>query len=372
MDPAAVVTPPHAAGPLRLHPFRGLTLAPDRIGDVATGRTFARPYRDVAARLDRLRARGRLHVEETPALYLHEYSSAGITVRGLVGSLDISRRAAGIADAVVLPHEGIHPDQAAELADRMGQMQLNPAPILLVHDGPDAVRGLLRQIRTRPPDRSFVDRGGQQHRIWAMTDLDEQQALSDGLADSRALIADGHHRYAAYLRLQHDHPGPATSRGLAMLVDQGETPLFLGAIHRVLSGVDVAALDALGHLALVRPATAEEAIGALSPDTIVAHDGRRWATLRLELRPGQAAVEVLHRTLLPRLRPRARRVSYQHSVEDALGATARRRALAVLLPAPDFDDVLGAAAAGRLLPEKATSFQPKPHVGVLMRSLRDG
>jgi hypothetical protein len=29
-------------------------------------------------------------------------------------------------------------------------------------------------------------------------------------------------------------------------------------------------------------------------------------------------------------------------------------------------------AADRLLPEKATSFQPKPSLGVLMRSLRDG
>ena len=29
-------------------------------------------------------------------------------------------------------------------------------------------------------------------------------------------------------------------------------------------------------------------------------------------------------------------------------------------------------AAGRLLPEKATSFQPKPSVGVLIRSLSDG
>ena len=41
------------------------------------------------------------------------------------------------------------------------------------------------------------------------------------------------------------------------------------------------------------------------------------------------------------------------------------------MPAPDFADVLRAAEHGRLLPEKATSFQPKPSVGVLIRSLRD-
>ena len=42
------------------------------------------------------------------------------------------------------------------------------------------------------------------------------------------------------------------------------------------------------------------------------------------------------------------------------------------MPAPDVDVVLRVAAADRLLPEKATSFQPKPSAGVLIRSLRDG
>ena len=41
------------------------------------------------------------------------------------------------------------------------------------------------------------------------------------------------------------------------------------------------------------------------------------------------------------------------------------------MPAPDFDLVRPGREAGRLLPEKATSFQPKPSIGVLMRSLRD-
>ena len=42
------------------------------------------------------------------------------------------------------------------------------------------------------------------------------------------------------------------------------------------------------------------------------------------------------------------------------------------MPATDFDLVLRIVAGGGLLPEKATSFQPKPSLGVLIRSLRDG
>jgi uncharacterized protein (DUF1015 family) len=41
------------------------------------------------------------------------------------------------------------------------------------------------------------------------------------------------------------------------------------------------------------------------------------------------------------------------------------------MPAIDFDTVQRIVGGDRLLPEKATSFQPKPSMGVLMRSLRD-
>ncbi|UUZ58994.1 hypothetical protein [Nocardioides sp. B-3] len=50
---------------------------------------------------------------------------------------------------------------------------------------------------------------------------------------------------------------------------------------------------------------------------------------------------------------------------------ARPRTVAVLLPAPDFAAVRDPVNHGGLLPEKATSFQPKPSTGVLMRSVRD-
>ena len=52
----------------------------------------------------------------------------------------MSRRAETLAERAVWPHEEIHPEQAGELADRMLQMDLNPAPILLVHHGAQGLR----------------------------------------------------------------------------------------------------------------------------------------------------------------------------------------------------------------------------------------
>jgi hypothetical protein len=58
------------------------------------------------------------------------------------------------------------------------------------------------------------------------------------------------------------------------------------------------------------------------------------------------------------------------TVREALGAGNRARGVVVLLPSADLDTVMTTSLV-RLLPEKATSFQPKPSIGVFMRSLRD-
>jgi uncharacterized protein (DUF1015 family) len=374
MDSSSVVTPPYVAGPLELSPFRALMLGASRIGDPSSARAFARPYTSVASRLSRWQARGQMHHDREPALYLHEYTAGGITVRGLVGVLDLSRRATRIQEAAVLPHEGIHPAQADDLADRMAEMELNPAPILLVHRAPQPVRTVLDALRQGPADHTFSDRVEQRHRIWALRDPARLAEIQGALATSRALIADGHHRYAAYLRLQQRRPGTAADRGLAMLVDHDDTPLFLGAIHRVLAGVrldDVArAADLIGaRFTLARP---DAAVAALGPDVLVLTDGSAWATLALTVPADRAVVELLHDLVVPALPRGPSAITHHHSAEDALAHAAAEEDLAVLLPAPDVDLVLRIVGSGRLLPEKATSFQPKPSLGVLIRSLRDG
>ena len=88
--------------------------------------------------------------------------------------------------------------------------------------------------------------------------------------------------------------------------------------------------------------------------------------------PDQAAVEVLHRQLVPALPHGPSSIGYHHTVDDALASADPRSSIAVLMPAPAVDLVQRIAEDDRLLPEKATSFQPKPSLGVLIRSLRDG
>src|SRR3954452_8098451 len=182
MGTGAVVIPPYVGRPLRLAPFRGVRLNPRRIGDPASGRLLARPYRAVATRLTLWQERGQLRRDEEPALYLHEYTAGGLTVRGLVGALDISHRASGSEDRAVLPHEGIHPVQADELADRMTDLALTPAPILLVHRAPAEVRAIVHEVIAGPPIDDFVDRNDQRHRLWSIREPRLLAAIDEGLA----------------------------------------------------------------------------------------------------------------------------------------------------------------------------------------------
>ncbi|MGA8247221.1 MAG: DUF1015 family protein [Nocardioides sp.] len=367
--PSAVT--PYVAGPLRLTPFRALTLAPRRVGDPASARAFARPYRGVAERLQNWQRRGLADRDQEPALYLHEYSDSGLTVRGLVGCLDLSRRTSDPSQAQVFPHEGVHPQQVAELAHRMGTMGVNPAPILLVHRGPEAVREVSRKVRTGSPEREYVDHTGQQHRVWAIRDADQHRLLDAALADARLVVADGHHRYAAYVTLQTSDPDPRHRSGLVMVIDHDETPLFLGAIHRLLHEVDLPDLmrAASEAGADVRGIDEPEAVTALAPDTLVLTDGAGWATVHLQVPAGRAVVQLVDDVLLARLPRRPSKVTYAHSVAHALDQARPGRTVAALLPAVDLDLVVDVASSGGLLPEKATSFQPKPSLGSFIRLL---
>lgn len=371
MESGLPTAPPYVAGPLQLLPFRAFSLAPRRVGDPASARAFARPYRAVSQRLEAWRKRGLGARDEERSVYLHEYSDSGLTVRGLVGCLDLSHAARSPQEGQIFPHEAVHAKQVTELASRMGAMRINPAPILLVHRGPASIREVSRKVRTGTPEREYEDHAGQQHRIWPITDADQLEEIQAGLTDARLLVADGHHRYAAYVALNKREPSDAHRSGLAMVVDQEETPLFLGAIHRLLHGVRfddlLAAASAAG--AAVRTIDEGEGVAALAPDTLVLTDRQRWATVTFGMPAGTAMVQLVDDLLLAGLNRRPTKVGFAHSVAQALEQVKPGRVTAALLPAVDLDLVMDVVRAGGLLPEKATSFQPKPSLGSFIRLL---
>ena len=151
-----------------------------------------------------------------------------------------------------------------------------------------------------------------------------------------------------------------------MLVDQDDTPLFLGAIHRTLPGTT---LDALADAARAagadgrRARIGTDALGALDSTHLVLTDGTTWHTVSPG-RPGPRRRRVV--AARPGPAPPARRRPSASSTTTTSTTPWRPPSAsspAVLLPSPDFEQVRALVESGGLLPEKATSFQPKPSLG---------
>lgn len=414
---------------LDLRPFRGLRYAPSRVRSLAAATSppydvvvrpdglhhleTADPYNivrlilpqagDPAARhrlaadtLHRWRAEGVLVPDPRPALYVYEQRRGELLQRGVIGLLALSEPAEG----VVLPHEDVMEEVIADRAGLMRATGANLEPLLLSYrsDGvATGTAGVVDRATARTPLLATTTEDGFAHRLWAVTDAAEIETVRADLARRQALIADGHHRWATYLRLRAEHPaqpgapGP-WDYGLVLLVDTARHPLVVRGIHRVLR--TLAATDALrllGDDARVRPLDAplpaalralEETRGTAfllagenglhlvdRPDpgllarTVPTDRPEAWRTLD---------ATVLHTTLIDhvwRLRDDPEHIGYVHEPEAATAQAVRLGGTAVLMkPVPE-DVVRELARDGVTMPRKSTSFGPKPATGLLLRAL---
>lgn len=341
-------------------------------------RRFARApsYDGVVELLAEWRRTGVLVEDEEAALYVYEYTVDGQTVRGLVGSLALRDRASG----VVLPHEDVMPGPVLDRAELITHTGTNLEPILLVYDGNGAASDLVDAVTDRDLLLSTVAPDGSEHRVWRISDAAALRRIADDLAPRRALIADGHHRYAAYRRVQSVAPGGEHDYGLALLVDQQRYPLHLGPIHRVVRDVGLDDLeDLVGRVpggAAAEPLDADEAgarKAALDPRpgeaAFACTDGDRWVVLRAPRGDGEIDTHVLHERLLPAWNVVEAQVRYVHDAEHAVQEARNHAGVAVLVSPPSVGAVVAAAEQGHSLPRKSTSFGPKPRMGLLMRTL---
>lgn len=352
-------------------------------------------YAEAARRLDDWIATGRYAVDADPALYVYEMRDPrGGTTRGLLGAVELR----DAADGVILPHENT---MAGPVADRLAVMTATGTdlePIYLVYDGGGPASELVRTVDADAPTASARTPDGVTHRLWAVRDAATLDAVRADISERRALIADGHHRYATYQERQRRRraasgPGP-WDRGLALVVDSSEYGPQVHAIHRVVRGLSLAnAVERLIDWGEVAPTTAtpEAALASLPPppgfaavltdgaDSYVVTDAAGRLSEAARDAGGAAAlaeldVVVLHRAVVEQawhLRDDEQTVGYAHTVDEALRDAADQHGVAVLLRPTPVGAVAAVAAAGARMPRKSTLFTPKPASGLVLRRLAD-
>ena len=311
--------------------------------------------------------RRRVTPTTSPALYLHEYTAGGLTVRGLVGALDMSRRADTLAEPRGVAARGRSiPSRPASWPTGCCRWTSTPHRSCWCTTAPASSATSSTRCAHAEPDWRYLDRTGQRHRIWAIRDAGPLARSRRRSPAAACLIADGHHRYAAYLRLQEEHPGTAWDRGLAMLVDQDDTPLFLGAIHRTLPGPTLDDARRRGRAAgaerdRARPPARRSAPSTARTSSLT--DGEPWHAVAARPRPGGPPWRGCTSTSSPGCPRPPRRIELPPHRRGRPAATGRAGARGAAAQ-PRLRPGAGAGRPGGLLPEKATSFQPKPSLGV--------
>jgi uncharacterized protein (DUF1015 family) len=364
-------------------PYNIVRLILPRAGDPAAG------HRRAGETLRRWRAEGVLALDPAPALYVYEQRAAGAVQRGLLGALRLTPPGEG----VVLPHEEVDQDVVAERAALTRATAANLEPLLLSYRSPAgppaAAADIMERTAGRPPLLATTTGDGAGHRIWAVTDPAHLAAIRDDLARHRALIADGHHRWATSLRLRAEHAGrPPWDRALVLLVDTTRHPLRVDAIHRVLPGLPPStALARLGDAFRVRrldgalPAALQTLAETPGNAFLLAGAGAVHLLDRPE--PGFTAravpadrprlwreldTAVLHAALDTLVRPAAG-IRYLHDTDAAVVQAERSGGSAALLRPVAETTVRTLAERGVTMPRKSTSFGPKPATGLVLRPL---
>lgn len=416
------------AGGLRLAPFRGLRYVPERVGSLAAVTSppydvVVRPegqreletsdphnvvrlilpnepdpaarHRQAAWALFQWQEEGVLEADREPSLYVYEQRDGDLLQRGLIGALRLTRP----EERVVLPHEDVMQGPVADRASLMRATAANLEPLLLTYDGgggSTAAEIVDRTAENREPLLETSTEDGIRHRLWAITDPAQIATVDADLAHHQALIADGHHRWATYLRLQAEQTGPSPwDYGLVLLVDSARYPLRVRAIHRYLPRLAVEdAVRAAGTAFRVQPVEGPlehalrvlEAAGADGNAFLLAGDHRFWLLDHPDHRLLDEALPhdrpeawrrldaaVLHGLLLDRVWqvPDApEHIRYIHDTAAAVEQAEWHGGTAVLMHPVREAVVRELARQGVTMPRKSTSFGPKPATGLVLRSLQ--
>jgi uncharacterized protein (DUF1015 family) len=370
----------------------------DPEGQGAIGTTQPDTARQAAVWLRRWEADGVLDRDDAPALWLYELSpgdGAPPTV-GWLGAVGLPAPGSG----AVLPHEDTYAPAVEGRRELLAATRTDLEPIVLAHDPDPTVAELTRAAVHGRPTLELVDSDGVLHRLWRVTDPALLGRLTEAWRGTGAVIADGHHRFAAATAHARTHPGvPGANAVLALVTPMGPGGLRVDPIHRVVPNLGLRQAEetaARGFrvtelMARADGATIEAAVqrwlGTPGETGFLVTDGvgllqltdpsaEVCATVPAEAPAAWRGLDVVlaHSGLLGHLWGRGddpESVLIAHTVGEAVRMAGERAGVALLLRAPSPADVAAVARAGARMPRKSTLFVPKPRTGLVMRPLAD-
>lgn len=355
--------------------------------------------------------------------YFQEFEAPGTSERHIRKGLIALGRVEDYSAGVVFRHEQTLSGPKADRLELFRHTHVHTGQLFMLYDDPARrVDAILDRVAASAPTMDMRDEYGVLHYIWRIAQPETIAEIQAAMADSKLVIADGHHRYETALAYRDEQRKARAIEGAAADVDAPYEKVMMTLVnarseglvilptHRVvagLAGFDYAALIkkfseffelravALAGTASVRAAAAREqlaaagaagrAIGAYgggdSLDLLVLKPGANLAAALPGVSPRQRELDVvlLHNYILEKglgITSEAVRleqnIRYEREAPAALSAVAEGRAqVCFLLNSVRVEQVMQMALAGEVLPQKSTDFYPKMLSGVTIYRLEE-
>jgi uncharacterized protein (DUF1015 family) len=406
----AVASPPYdvidAAGRARLlerSPYNAVAIdlpKPFDPADPAAGEE-GDPYERAARTIDAWRAEGALVQDEEPTIWAltQDYTAPDGSSHSRHAIL-ARVRVEDYESGTVRPHERTHPGPLLDRLELTRATGYNLSPIFSLST--EDAWPLVEPALAGEPWGEARDEAGTVNRVWRVADREVHAAVSERLAGSELLIADGHHRYET-ARAYRDEVGGEGPHNYTLMALTGldDPGLTVFPTHRLLSGfaedperrrrlaggirelfevsevgeddLDPAGEDGVGVFGLyddfhkqafrlrLRDTAELDRLLAGKPEAYRRLDSAILETLVLEGLAGMSEEDITER----------RGLEYAKSIPDALALLGGGGfdVAFILRPVP-IEQVRAVAATDENMPPKSTYFFPKVMTGIAFSPVR--
>ena len=364
------------------------------------------PYENAATLLAEWQEAGALVRDDEPSFWVltQDYlapDGSRRTRSGFLAAVKIEEYGAG----KIRPHERTHPGPKEDRLRLTRATKTNLSAIFALYsDSTGAARAAIAAQVAGEPHGEQIDDDGTVNRLWRVSDLDAQAALSEALEPAELLIADGHHRYETARIYADEIGGDGPHRFVLMdLVALEDPGLSVFPTHRLISGLsgDPARANALRETVercfevTELASTDELPPNGLSPDGRLQFgylDSRHKRPLRLVLRDQAIADEALADFPPPYRKLDAavlealilkgplglseddishfKGLGYSRNDDEALALLeGGEYDAAFFLSGAPIEQIQEIAAAGVNMPPKSTFFTPKVPTGLVFNPL---
>ncbi|MBQ7501310.1 DUF1015 domain-containing protein [bacterium] len=343
-------------------------------------------YAKAAENLQKLRDKGVLILDETPAVYIYQQQMGEHIQTGIAATFAVDEYDANL----IKKHEKTRKAKEDDRTNHIITTHAQTGPVFLTYRARPEIDKIVNKVLEGEPLYSFTAADGIRHTAWRLTDCD---ALVAEFAKIPAMyIADGHHRAASASRtrakLRSENPGwkGTEAANFFLAVAFPDDQLKIMAYNRVVADLHGhGEAEFLKEIAKVAPVT-ENAAPAPEKDGFVSmYLNKKWYSVDLNALKDKAptpaskldAAILQENILAPILGigdPRTdERIDFVGGIRGTGELVKRvdegRAAVAFSMRPVSLKELMDIADAGEIMPPKSTWFEPKLRDSIVNHAL---